>query len=1356
MLRYIVIAFAIFLPMFKHLQAQTTQIFKDWATLDGTQNLFIKATTVTDVYQSVYVAGATRNGNGDYDILITKHDKFGNLIWTDTHDGAGGGDDAALALFVDTHCNLFITGTTFTSATDTQDVIVINYDSTGAQSWVSVYSGADHLNDYGTAILMQADTIYIGGVVTDSTDSTNFLFLKYDLSGTLRMETSYDDAGRADLCTGISITGPFVMLSGATQTGVYDWDYLIVKYVTTTGYLMAHWTSGGSTAGFDRVNGACKDNSGNICLTGTAFNGSSGYDIYTVLLDANLSVIWDETYSGTSNHTDVGNAVASDNSGNIYVTGFTDSLGTPSDFVTLKYNNTGAQQWVRLWNGTADSADTARAIVIDNNGNPVITGNTWSGSSDDYHTIKYDASGNLLWEISYNNKYNLTDRPTDIAKDDEGNIIVTGQSEKPDGSWEYATVKYVERAITSVADTDSICGSTRFIENRGQLVDYSEAEVERVLFYSSNGYPKMFCMADTLTYIFDYKDIDTTNNDTVQKVNLVLDGTNEKLLPIERDDVIYNYCIGDISDWRPNVPVYRGFFRNSVWPAIDVNYSINEYGLKTNFIVFPKGDPGDIEMDYYGQDSVTIDTNYNLVIHTGLGRIMYKRPRAWELDDDGTFISLGWQPKYVVSGGHVSFTDIGAYDNRHRLVISQGNGVGTPSAMPAGNVQWSTFIGGAQDDWNLDITRSSAQDIYVGGKSESVHFATNAPGLQPVRPNAGKTDGSVMKFDQNGVLKWYTFIGGSDNDAIQGVTFNEGASTPKLFVAGYLEEASTNFAAVQTNPVFGSYFKTSSSGKMDVFLGRLAETNGLLMYGVYLGGELNDEAKSVTSDVDGNVYITGNTKSTQAQSNTCQATTGNNFPLCDPGNGAYYQATNHGGQDIFLVKLDKDNILKLSTFYGGASHDSVLEINLAIDPNQTLNPGPPTVLICGTTASTGADHGGNVPANGDFPLCDVTGATDYFEGGTGAFISRFSNNGNLIWASNFNNIQEFQTITSSDQNFYAVGLIVPTKTGASGCGPLGNTHYPICNPVNSYTQSSNGQLYIVKLEKNTYELKWSTVYGTSTSWEDVFRQNYNGSVNSYLNTGVVTWSFPHRKFLDAVVSPSTEELYILGTTLTEELCTLDASLSTWYSKTANQGASGYVADAFLLGFNNVHNIVWGTLFGSDNAPPGAGSHYLDHPWDVEFGSALCLQNQELIISGYSGNNHGGSGSVAFPFVNPGFNAHYQTGTNTNASGATWNLDGYVTRFGLNGFPVSISEQPVVNSSFILYPNPTHYSFSIKLPESIHVCKFKVIDLSGRDVISTTDYSAGGEPVNINRLSSGIYFVTVYYNGQAETFKLVSA
>jgi hypothetical protein len=58
-------------------QAQTPVVFEEWAEYRGVQEFFYKNVTVTDASNNVYIAGATLNGEGDYDLLISKFDRHG-------------------------------------------------------------------------------------------------------------------------------------------------------------------------------------------------------------------------------------------------------------------------------------------------------------------------------------------------------------------------------------------------------------------------------------------------------------------------------------------------------------------------------------------------------------------------------------------------------------------------------------------------------------------------------------------------------------------------------------------------------------------------------------------------------------------------------------------------------------------------------------------------------------------------------------------------------------------------------------------------------------------------------------------------------------------------------------------------------------------------------------------------------------------------------------------------------------------------------------------------------------------------------------------------------------------------------
>jgi hypothetical protein len=104
---------------------------------------------------------------------------------------------------------------------------------------------------------------------------------------------------------------------------------------------------------------------------------------------------WLAEYNGTGNQTDTINAIATDDSGNIYVTG--QSVGAGAfDYATIKYNAAGQQQWVARYNGPVNNQDMATAIAVDQAGNVYVTGRSpGTGIAEDYATIKYNSRGRL-------------------------------------------------------------------------------------------------------------------------------------------------------------------------------------------------------------------------------------------------------------------------------------------------------------------------------------------------------------------------------------------------------------------------------------------------------------------------------------------------------------------------------------------------------------------------------------------------------------------------------------------------------------------------------------------------------------------------------------------------------------------------------------------------------------------------------------------------------------------------------------------------------------------------------------------------------------------------------------------------
>ena len=206
------------------------------------------------------------------------------------------------------------------------------------------------------------------------------------------------------------------------------------------------------------------DNLGFIYVSGrcNAFNRSR-YITFKYSNSGNLQWyrIYESPYIFTFGDADVvlKNVVDKDN--NIYVTGYSYN-DSNTDIVTIKYSSAGDSIWVKRYNGLADGFDFPRDMVVDRYSNVYITAISRGSSSDDYLTLKYDSTGNLLWNEVYVNG----DVPNAMAIDSSGNVYVTGQSSSFFTT--YLTVKYNNSGVLQWVRTH---GSARDAEGKSIAAD---------------------------------------------------------------------------------------------------------------------------------------------------------------------------------------------------------------------------------------------------------------------------------------------------------------------------------------------------------------------------------------------------------------------------------------------------------------------------------------------------------------------------------------------------------------------------------------------------------------------------------------------------------------------------------------------------------------------------------------------------------------------------------------------------------------------------------------------------------------------------------------------------------------------
>ncbi len=407
-----------------------------------------------DEIGNVYVTGITdKNPNPlpestNYDYLTIKYNSIGEVKWIKSYNGPTDKNDIATAIAVDNIENVYVTGISRDSITG-DDFLTIKYDSNGVEQWIVRYD-LGHESDHPYCLAVDdSGNVYVGGSGTHLPGGWDYLVIKYNADGdTLWVRTYNGSADDEDYGTAMAIdsSGNVYITGRSHQSGtVACYDYVTIKYnsIGEEQWIARYNGPDGST---DEAWGIAVDGSGNVYITGASSTGYA-WNCATVKYNTTGVQQWESIYDAPGFSWDNGYGIVLDGSGYVYVTGNADSDPLDDaigyDYLTIKYNSDGDTIWVRWYNGTANNWDEAHAIAVDNSGNVYVTGyGIESGTGRDFVTIKYNSNGDEKWIARYNGPANNWDEAWALKIDDDNNVYVAGYSKGP-GTWfDYATIKY--------------------------------------------------------------------------------------------------------------------------------------------------------------------------------------------------------------------------------------------------------------------------------------------------------------------------------------------------------------------------------------------------------------------------------------------------------------------------------------------------------------------------------------------------------------------------------------------------------------------------------------------------------------------------------------------------------------------------------------------------------------------------------------------------------------------------------------------------------------------------------------------------------------------------------------------------
>jgi len=305
----------------------------------------------------------------------------------------------------------------------------------------------------------------------------------YDRSKDLLIDPSlqwgtYYGGGAADEVYGVAtdgngnvfIVGSTYSNNGISSPGAHQSSYggsldaFVVKFDSNG---LRQWCTYYGGSSFDEGYGIATDSFGNVFIVGEAMstngisspgayqssNGGS-LDAYVAKLNSNGVRQWGTYFGGSG--ADDGRAIATDVSGNVFITGATysanristpgahqSSYGGSKDAYIAKFHSNGMRLWSTYYGGS--SSDETFGIATDVSGNVLVTGNTYStnaistlgvhqtnnGGIVDAFVAKFNNNGVRQWASYYGGSSN--DYAEGVAADGSGNVLIAGSTFSTNG-----------------------------------------------------------------------------------------------------------------------------------------------------------------------------------------------------------------------------------------------------------------------------------------------------------------------------------------------------------------------------------------------------------------------------------------------------------------------------------------------------------------------------------------------------------------------------------------------------------------------------------------------------------------------------------------------------------------------------------------------------------------------------------------------------------------------------------------------------------------------------------------------------------------------------------------------------------
>ena len=205
-----------------------------------------------------------------------------------------------------------------------------------------------------------------------------------------------------------------------------------------------------------------------------------------------------------------------------------------------------------------------------------------------------------------------------------------------------------------------------------------------------------------------------------------------------------------------------------------------------------------------------------------------------------------------------------------------------------GGKTWSPVNDGLSAPFvnTIAVSPSNTSVVYAGSQSISHPF--------------------IVKLSPSGALLFSTLLGGEGYDAGLSIAADNAGNA-------WL----TGFTFSKSFPMVNA-IQPANAGSYDAFVAKISGSIPSVLYSTYYGGGMDDTGESIAAGGNGNVYIGGNTLSTDLH-------------VVSPA-----QPASGGSQDAFILALNPSGAVTYSTYLGGQFPDGASSIAVDGDGNAYL------------------------------------------------------------------------------------------------------------------------------------------------------------------------------------------------------------------------------------------------------------------------------------------------------------------------------------------------------------------------------------------------------------------------------------